>query len=52
MAVSPAPSDEREVIGSVDGDGASREYVIADITEDDAWLTIDVEDAITLAAWR
>jgi hypothetical protein len=52
MAVSSPPSDDHEVVGSVDGDGPSREYVIADITEDGAWLAVDVEDARTLPAWR
>lgn len=52
MAASSAPSDDHEVVGSVDGDGRSQEYVIADITEDGAWLAMDAEDAPTLPAWR
>lgn len=40
------------VVASVDDAGAAREYVIADITEDGAWLSMDVSDAPTLPAWR
>ncbi len=44
--------DDREVVGSVDDAGAAREYVIADITEDGAWLAMDATDAPTLPDWR
>ena len=46
------PADEREVMGTVDGDGGSQEYVIADISEDGAWLSVHVDDAPALPAWR
>ncbi|WP_449271871.1 DUF7556 family protein [Halostella pelagica] len=41
-----------EVMSTVDGDGNRQEYVIADISEDDAWLSMCVDDAPTLPAWR
>lgn len=37
-----------EVMASVDAD----ELVIADISEDDAWLAIGAGDAPALRAWR
>jgi hypothetical protein len=51
MRASTAQQD-REVVASVDGAGSDREYVIADITRDGAWITMDVSDAPTLPAWR
>lgn len=43
---------EHEVVGSVDDAGPAREYVIADITEDEAWLAIDIAEAPLLPAMR
>jgi len=45
-------ANDGEVMSTVDGDGARQEYVIADISEDDAWLSMCVDDAPTLPAWR
>jgi len=44
--------EDGEVVASVDDAGSGREYVIADITEDGAWVAIDASDAPTLPAWR
>jgi len=44
--------EDGKVVASVDDAGRAREYVIADITEDGAWVSIDVSDAPTLPAWR
>lgn len=55
MAAAPGSSGGRgddEVIASVDGEGPRREFVLADISEDGAWLSMDAEDAPTLPAWR
>ncbi|MFP4217292.1 MAG: hypothetical protein ACLFR6_00360 [Salinarchaeum sp.] len=54
MAASPGPHghDDATIIGSVDGDGVGQEYVIADITEDGAWLATEITDAIELDSWR
>lgn len=41
-----------DVVGSLDDAGTDREYVIADITAEDAWLSMDAEDAPILPAWR
>ena len=43
------PTDRaREVMATVDAD----EYVIADISEDEAWVAMEVCDAPALKAWR
>ncbi|WP_435348443.1 DUF7556 family protein [Haloarchaeobius sp. HRN-SO-5] len=44
--------DERDVVASVDGEGTSQDYVIADITEDGAWLSMRADDAPDLPSWR
>lgn len=44
--------DTGEVVGTVDDDGVNSEYVIADITADDAWLSMQTDDAPTLPDWR
>ncbi|QZA89840.1 hypothetical protein K0C01_04635 [Salinarchaeum sp. IM2453] len=54
MAVAPNPEDngDSRIVSSVDGDGRDQEYVIADITEDGAWLSMDAGDAPDLSSWR
>lgn len=45
------PTDDT-VVGSIDSTDSSDEYVIADISADDAWLSMRAEDAPTLPAMR
>lgn len=63
MAVAPGPDDNSDpniandnadssIVSSVDGEGPDREYVIADITEDDAWLSVEEGEARDLDSWR
>ena len=42
---------DAEVMSSVD-DGPVPEFVIADISQDDAYLTLPLDDAASLPAWR
>lgn len=39
---------EQDVLASVDED----QYLIADISEDGAWLSMEVRDAPQLRSWR
>jgi hypothetical protein len=39
-------------MASVDAEGDCREYVIADVSEDGAWLSMDVDDAPSIRDWR
>ena len=41
-----------EVMASVDSTSHSEELVIADITRDDAWLSLRASDAPSLDDWR
>jgi hypothetical protein len=47
-----ADASGAEVVASVDTRGASREYIIADITRDDAWLSVRADEAVVLSEWR
>jgi len=42
---------DAEVMGSVE-EGQPDEFIIADISQDDAYLTVPLEDAASLPAWR
>ncbi|ADD05562.1 uncharacterized protein Nmag_1991 [Natrialba magadii ATCC 43099] len=43
---------DETVVGSIDSTDSSDEYVIADISADDAWLSMRADEAMTLPAWR
>ena len=45
-------SAEETVVGSIDSTDSSDEYVIADISADDAWLSMEAEAAPSLPAMR
>jgi len=51
MATNSTATDER-IVGSIDATAAREEYVIADISADGAWLSMDADVAPTLPAWR
>lgn len=58
MSVAPGPTGpgdsptDHEVMASVDAEGDCQEYVIADVTEDGAWLAMAVDEAPTVHDWR
>lgn len=55
MAVNPhwnASAPDETIVASIDPDVSGDEYVIADISTDDAWLSMEAEDAPALSAWR
>jgi hypothetical protein len=39
-------------MASIDDDGTEKEFVIADISRDDSWITIPLKEAATLPNWR
>ncbi|SDM39960.1 hypothetical protein SAMN04487949_1531 [Halogranum gelatinilyticum] len=43
---------DESVMAAVDGEGRRAELVIADTERDDAWLSVDVDDAPSLDEWR
>ncbi len=44
--------DRREVVGAVDSADGTESYVIADITDEEAWVSIHADDAAALRTWR
>jgi hypothetical protein len=51
-AAVPAASTADDVMASVDDDGTVERFVIADISRDDAWVSLPLAEAATLADWR
>lgn len=41
-----------DVMASVDGDGLAERFVIADISRDDAWVSIPLREAASLPNWQ
>lgn len=48
----PGPGDERTVMAAVDRSGSVPQYVIADVSVDDAWIAVPEAAARPLHAWR
>ncbi|MEE6210656.1 hypothetical protein U3A55_10870 [Salarchaeum sp. III] len=46
------PASGADVMASIDDEGPEERLVIADVSRDDAWVTIDARDAAPLAEWR
>jgi hypothetical protein len=46
-----ADGSDAEVMASIDGSSSSPSYIIADISRDDAWLSVREADAPVLAEW-
>jgi len=52
-ADAPTPDGDRgEVVAALDAADGTESYVIADISDDEAWVSIRATDAPTLRAWR
>ena len=47
----PVADGDAEVMASIDGPASSPSYIIADISCDDAWLSVQATDAPVLAEW-
>ena len=52
-AAQPTPTvSGTDVMASLDDDGPESRLVIADITRDEAWVSMTEADATPLSAWR
>lgn len=49
---SESVADSTEVMASVDNDGTSRRLVIADVTRDDAWISMPASESVRIPAWE
>ncbi|MFB6250527.1 MAG: hypothetical protein ABEI27_02375 [Halobellus sp.] len=50
-ATAASDASRAEVMASVDSTSGKSEFIIADITCDDAWLSMRVSDAPSLDEW-
>jgi len=51
-ATVPSDGSNAEVMASVESSPAHATFIIADITTDEAWLSMGVDDAPALDDWR
>ena len=47
-----ADASDDTIVSSIDSAGSSETYVIADISADGAWLSMEADAAPTLPDWR
>jgi hypothetical protein len=57
MADMPRAPGERsgesdDIVSAVEEHGTTERLVVADITRDEAWVTVDTADAVTTTEWR
>jgi hypothetical protein len=50
VAADAPPSDD--VMASLDNAGPEPRLVIADVSREEAWVSVEADDAATLPAWR
>jgi hypothetical protein len=51
-ATTPVDVSSTEVMASVDSASGRSQFIIADVTCDDAWMAVQLDDASTLPEWR
>lgn len=44
--------DEREIMAAVDRTGCMPQYIIADVSRDDVWVSVLEAEAPSLETWR
>lgn len=49
---SESVTDHTEVMASVDTKGSSRRLIIADISRDDAWISMPMSESVPIPAWQ
>ncbi|EJN58988.1 hypothetical protein HSB1_24090 [Halogranum salarium B-1] len=47
-----AEQSEDAIMAVVDDAGDHEQFVIADTTRDDAWVTVDADESLLLDEWR
>ncbi len=52
MATTTTDTSNAEVLASVDSTPSRPEFIIADISCDDAWLSVRADEAPDLTDWR
>jgi hypothetical protein len=49
---SESVADRAEVMASVDTEGSARRLVIADVSTDDAWISMPESESVRVPAWE
>lgn len=49
---SESVADRSEVMASVDTNGSSRRLVLADVSRDDAWISMTVSETVRIPDWH
>ena len=49
---SESVADHTEVMASVDIDGSTRQLIIADLSEEDAWISMPESASVRASAWQ
>ncbi|MBX0323447.1 hypothetical protein EGH21_10445 [Halomicroarcula sp. F13] len=50
--VESRPVDTQRVVAAVDETDGQRRLVVADVTTDEAWLSVPTSAAVTVSEWR
>ena len=51
-AAATLPATANDVMASVDDDGTTEEFIIADISRDNTWISVPLNEAATLPNWQ
>jgi hypothetical protein len=50
--MSTAPADSGDVMAALDDDGSDSRLVIADVSREEAWVSVTADAATRLPEWR
>ena len=51
-AAATLPATANDVMASVDDDGTTEEFIIADISRDNTWISVPLKESAALPDWR
>ncbi|WP_202593545.1 DUF7556 family protein [Halococcus sediminicola] len=51
-AAATLPATANDIMASVDDNGTRKEFIIADISRDNSWLSIPLTEAAPLPNWQ
>jgi len=51
-AAATLPTTANDVMASVDDDGTGEEFIIADVSRDNSWISMPLKEAAALPNWQ
>ena len=51
-AAATLPTTANDVMASVDDDGTGEEFIIADVSRDNSWISMQLKEAAALPNWQ